>query len=71
MKLNGHILKLNIFIIFLSSFCFTGCLSTLLGQGAPRPEQPASVGLTLQLGESCNYTASSNGIRFDVTFHVT
>ena len=71
MKFNKHILKLTLLMPLFISFCFMGCLSTLLGQGPPRPAQPASVGLTLQPGESCNYTASDRGISFDVTFHVT
>lgn len=58
-------------MLLITSLCLTGCLSIFLGQGPPRPSQPASVGLILQPGESCNYTATDKGIRFDVTFHVT
>lgn len=48
-----------------------GCLSTMLGQGPRRPPQPATVGLKLQPGESCHYTAKGDGYSFDLTFHVT
>lgn len=71
MKLNKHIPKFAALILLFTSFFFIGCLSTLLGQGSPKPPQPAVVGLMLIPGETCNYTASSKGIRFDVTFHVT
>ncbi|MYG00259.1 hypothetical protein F4212_14165 [Candidatus Poribacteria bacterium] len=70
MKLNKHNLRFTLAILLLTSFCFTGCLSTLLG-GQRRPPQPAVVGLSLNPGETCNYTASDKGINFDVTFHVT
>lgn len=70
MKLNKHNLRFTLVILLLTSFCFTGCLSTLLG-GQRRPPQPAVVGLKLNPGETCNYTASDKGISFDVTFHVT
>ena len=71
MKLNKYIPRFAALSLIFTSFCFMGCLSTLLGQGPRRPPQPAVVGLTLQPGETCNYTASSKGIRFDGTFHVT
>ncbi len=71
MKFNNRISIFAALILLFTSFCFIGCLSTLLGQGPRRPPQPAVVGLTLQPGESCNYTASNKGISFDVTFHVT
>ena len=71
MKLNKYIPIFAALILLFTSFCFMGCLSTLLGQGPRRPPQPASVGLILQPGEICNYTASEKGVSFDVTFHVT
>lgn len=64
----SHVLTLA--ILLLSSSCFMGCLSTLLG-GQRRPPQAAVVGLKLKSGETCNYTASDKGVSFDVTFHVT
>lgn len=73
MRLNKHILKSVCFalpILLFTSFCFIGCLSTLLGQ-KPRPPQPAVVGLKLQPGESCHYSAKADGYSFDLTFHVT
>ncbi len=74
MKLRKYILKFAYFtlpIILLTSVCFMGCLSTLLGQGPRRPPQPAVVGLKLQPGESCHYSAIEDGYSFDLTFYVT
>ena len=70
MKLTKYHLRSTLPVLLLTSFCFTGCLSTLLGS-QPRPPQAAVVGLMLNPGEICNYTASDKGISFDVTFQVT
>ncbi len=71
MKLNTHIPKFTLLILLFTSFCFIGCLSTLLGQGPRRPPQPAALELKLKPGESCHYTASGDGYGFDLIFHVT
>lgn len=73
MRLNQYSNKLSYFtvsILLFTSFCFTGCLSTLLG-GQRRPPQAAVVGLKLKSGETCNYTAQKDGYSFDITFNVT
>ena len=61
----------SLIILLLTSFCLQGCLSTLLGQGTPRPPQPATVDLQLQPGETCHYAAQANSYSFDLTFQVT
>ncbi|MDE0085778.1 MAG: hypothetical protein OXU23_08725 [Candidatus Poribacteria bacterium] len=71
MKLNTHIPKFTLLILLFTPFCFMGCLSTMLGQGPRRPPQPATVGLKLQPGEICHYTAKGDGYSFDLIFHVT
>ena len=73
MRRNKQTLKFVCFvlpIVLFTSFCFIGCLSTLLGQ-KPRPPQPAVPELKLRPGESCHYTAKEGGYSFDLTFHVT
>ncbi len=67
MKLNKYTPKFAALILLFTSFCFMGCLSTLLEQGPRRPSQSARVGLTLQPGEICDYTASGKGVSFDGT----
>ena len=58
-------------ILLLTSFCYVGCSSIKFLRGPRKTPQPAVVGLKLQPGESCHYTAGGDGYNFDVIFHVT
>ncbi len=58
-------------ILLLTLFCCLGCSSIKILRGTRKAPQPAVIGLKLQPGESCHYTASADGYNFDVIFHVT